>query len=449
MAGVWVNHLSARERTAGLPPFSSRNSRGMEKNYMPELNAFEIAQKQLDECAEILQLDKDVHQMLRVPMREIQISIPVRMDDGSVRVFRGYRVQYNNAKGPTKGGIRFHPDKTIDNVRAHAAWMTWKCSLLNLPLGGAGGGVMCNPKEMSKPELERLSRMYVDRLSEVLGPDKDIPAPDVYTDPQVMAWMMDEYVKLTQRSQFGVITGKPLAVGGSAGRSDAAAMGAMYTIRQAAEEFGVPLANATVAVQGFGNAGYFAAQLVSTMLPCKVVAVSDSQGGVYNPQGLDVEAVRKHKAMTGSVVGFDQADSIPHEDLLALDVDVLIPAALENVITGRNACEIKAKIIAELANGPTTPEADAILNQKGVHIIPDFLCNAGGVTVSYFEMVQNAYMYYWDKDVVYERLDRKMTASYQAVLTASKRFAIDMRKAAYVVAVLRVIEAMKIRGWIY
>ena len=415
---------------------------------MAEINTFEIAQKQLDECVEILQLDPGVRAMLRMPMREIHLSLPVRMDDGSMRVFQGFRVQYNNAKGPTKGGIRFHADKAIDTIRAQAARMTWKCALLDLPLGGAHGGVLCNPKEMSKNELERLSRAYIDQLCEVIGPDKDIPAPDIYTDPQVMAWMMDEYFKITRHSAFGVITGKPLSIGGSVGRTDAAARGALYTLREAARECGLDLSRATVAVQGYGNAGYFAALIASTLFGCKVIAASDSQGGIYHAKGLDAEAVRRHKAATGSVIGYTEADMISNEELLELEVDVLIPASLENMIVEKNAPNLKVKILAEISNGPTTPEADVILNRKGVHLIPDFLCNAGGVTVSYFEMVQNAYMYYWDKEMVYDRLDKKMTASYHAVLNTSKRFNIDMRKAAYVVAVLRVVEAMKIRGWI-
>lgn len=415
---------------------------------MTELNPFEMAHKQLDECADILKLDPGVHAILRMPMREIHVSLPVRMDDGSVKVFQGFRVQYNDAKGPTKGGIRFHPDKTIDAVRAQAAWMTWKCSLLDLPLGGAGGGVICNPKEMSRNELERLSRAYIDQIAEYLGPHKDIPAPDVYTDPQIMAWMMDEYFKISQNKHFGVITGKPLAIGGSVGRADAAARGGMYAIREAAEVLGLDLSKATVAVLGYGNAGHFAASLSSSLLGCKVIAVSDSQGGIVRQEGLDAEAVRRHKSMTGSVRDFPQSEPIANEELLELDVDILIPAALENVITDVNAPNIKARILAELANGPTTPEADEILYRKGVHQIPDFLCNAGGVTVSYFEMVQNAYMYYWDKEMIHQRLDKKMTTSYHAVHNASMRFNIDMRKAAYVVAVMRVVEAMKVRGWL-
>lgn len=381
-------------------------------------------------------------------MREIHVSLPVRMDDGSIKVFRGFRVQYNDARGPTKGGIRFHPEETIDTVRALAAWMTWKCALLDLPLGGAKGGVICNPKQMSQGELERLSRSYIDRIWQFIGPEKDIPAPDVYTNPQIMAWMMDEYSKIVGKNQFGVITGKPLGIGGSAGRDDATARGGLYTIREAAKECGIDLRNATVAIQGYGNAGYNAASLCKTLFGSEIVAISDSKGGIFSKKGLDPEAVREHKVKTGSVINFPGTIPISNEALLELDVDILIPAALENVITDSNAPKIKAKIVAELANGPTTPEADDILYKKGVHVIPDFLCNAGGVTVSYFEMVQNFYMYYWEEKEVYERLDKKMTIAYHSVLDASKEYGINMRQAAYVVAVKRVVEAMKLRGWV-
>lgn len=415
---------------------------------MSGLNLFQITQEQLDECVEILNLDESTHAILRVPMREIHVSLPVAMDDGTIKVFQGYRVQYNNAKGPTKGGVRFHPDRTIDAIRAQASLMTWKCALLDLPLGGAGGGVICNPKEMSRNELERLSRIYIDQIYDVIGPDKDIPAPDVYTDPQTMAWMMDEYCKLNRSHQFGVITGKPLAIGGSVGRADANARGGMVALREMANLCSLNLDNAKVAIQGYGNAGYFAALLSTSLLGCKVVAASDSQGGIYNPNGLDVDAIRKHKAMSGTVAGLPDTEAISNDELLELDVDILIPAALENIITEYNAPNIKAKIIAELANGPTTPEADTILYEKGVQVIPDFLCNAGGVTVSYFEMVQNAYMYYWDKEMVHSRLDQKITTSFHAAYNTAKRFNINMRKAAYVVAVLRVVDAMKCRGWI-
>lgn len=413
---------------------------------MVKENPFEIAQKQLDKCASVLKLDKGVHAALRVPMRELHVSLPIRMDDGSIKIFSGFRVQYNDAKGPTKGGIRFHPEETIDTVRALAAWMTWKCSLLDLPLGGGKGGIICDPKKMSEKELERLSRAYIDAIYQLIGPENDVPAPDVYTTPQIMAWMMDEYSKIKGMNQFGVITGKPLAIGGSAGRGDATAKGGMYTIREAAKEMKIDLKKATISIQGFGNAGHFAAKLAKEMFGSKIIAVSDSKGGIHNKDGLDVDAVMEHKEKTGSVVNFAKAKTITNDELLALEVDVLIPAALEGVITKDNAGKIKAKIIAELANGPTTLEADEILYKKGVHIIPDFLCNAGGVTVSYFEMVQNSYMYYWDEKEVYEKLDKKMTIAYKSVLDTSKKYKIDMRTAAYVVAVARVAEAMKLRG---
>ncbi len=415
---------------------------------MAKHNPFEIAQQQIDDCAKILKLDSSIHQLLRSPMRELHVSLPVRMDDGKIKIFQGFRVQYNVARGPAKGGIRFHPEETIDTVRALACWMTWKCSLLDLPLGGGKGGIICNPKEMSVSELERLSRAYIRAIYEIIGPSKDVPAPDVYTTPQIMAWMMDEYSKITGKYQPGVITGKPLAIGGSKGRGDATARGGMFTIREAAKALGLDLKKSTVAIQGYGNAGYYAAVLAKELFGSTVVAVSDSRGGIYSKKGLDSEAVAKHKAKTGSVVKFPNTEPISNEDLLELDVDILLPAALENVITDKNAKNIKAKIVGELANGPTTPEADAILYKNGVHVIPDFLCNAGGVTVSYFEMVQNFYLYSWEEKLVHERLDTKMTAAYHSVLSTAKKYKINMRQAAYVVAVERVVEAMKLRGWV-
>lgn len=415
----------------------------MEKN-----NPFLNAQKQLEECANILNLDSSIHEIIKRPKREIHINIPVKMDDGSVKVFQGYRVQYNDARGPTKGGIRFHPEETIDTIRALSAWMTWKCSVVDIPLGGAKGGVICDPKRMSQGELERLSRGYIQQIWQLIGPEMDVPAPDVYTTPQIMAWMMDEFSKLSGKNQFGVITGKPLALGGSAGRGDATARGGLYAIKEAAAECGINLRDAKIAIQGFGNAGYYAALLAATVYGCKVVAVSDSRGGIYDQNGLDTEKVNEHKNAAGSVVGYPGTQNISNEELLELDVDILIPAALENIITKENASNIKAKIVAELANGPTTPEADEILDRKGVHIIPDFLCNSGGVTVSYFEMVQNFYMYYWDETKIHDELNRKMTAAYHNVLNTAKQYKINMRKAAYVVAVSRVVEAMKLRGWV-
>jgi glutamate dehydrogenase (NAD(P)+) len=381
-------------------------------------------------------------------MRELHVSLPVHMDDGAIKVFQAFRVQYNDAKGPTSGGIRFHPEESIDNVRAHAAWMTWKCALLDLPLGGGKGGVICNPKEMSRGELERVSRTYVDRVWQIIGPEKDVPAPDVYTNPQIMAWMADEYSKLCGKNQFGVITGKPTSLGGSEGRSDATAQGGLYTVREAARECGIDLSQATVAIQGYGNAGYHAARLAISLLGCKVLAVSDSKGGIYGEDGLNPDAIGIHKAKTSSVINCPGTKPISNEEILELDVDILIPAAMENVITDSNAPRIRARIIAELASGPTATEADDILHKNGIHVIPDFLCNAGSVTVSYFEMVQNAYMYYWELEDVHKRLDKKMTTAYHSVLNTSRKYNINMRQAAYVVAVERVVEAMKLRGWV-
>ncbi|MGH7176874.1 MAG: Glu/Leu/Phe/Val family dehydrogenase [Tepidisphaeraceae bacterium] len=413
---------------------------------MSKENPFAIAQHQFDDAAKLLKLDPAATSILRVPCRELHVSIPVRMDDGTMRVFDGFRVQYNDALGPTKGGIRFHPEETIDTVRALAAWMTWKCALLSLPLGGAKGGVICNPKVMSEHELERLCRGYVDYIWRFIGPETDVPAPDVYTNPQMMAWMMDEYSKLSGCNKFGVITGKPLNVGGSAGRGDATARGGLYATREAARELGVDLDGATVAVQGFGNAGYYFAALAKQLFKCRIIAVTDTRGGVRNADGLDPEALEKHKTQTGSVAGFKGGKPIDNDAILELAVDVLCPAALEEVITAKNAGRIKAKIVAELANGPTTPEADAILHKNGVHVLPDFLCNAGGVTVSYFEMVQNAMMYYWDEDEVHKKLDKRMTAAYASVLTMFRQHKVSMRQAAYMVAVQRVADAMKTRG---
>ncbi|MBN1375463.1 MAG: Glu/Leu/Phe/Val dehydrogenase [Dehalococcoidia bacterium] len=412
------------------------------------INPFEIVRRQVDKCARIMKLDADVTEVLRNPMRELHVSLPVRMDNGAVKVFQGFRVQYNDAKGPTKGGIRFHPDETVDTVRALAAWMTWKCALMDLPLGGGKGGIICNPKEMSEGELERLSRAYARAVYQFIGPERDVPAPDVYTTPQIMAWIMDEYSAMAGKSQFGVITGKPLALGGSKGRGDATAKGGMYCIREAAKELKIDLSKATMAVQGYGNAGYYAAKLAQEMFGSKIVAVCDSQGGCYCKSGIDAEEAQKVKTRTTSVCNLKTGDKINSEDILELDVDILIPSAMENVITEKNAGNVKAKIIAELANGPCTPEADDILYKKGVHVIPDFLCNAGGVTVSYFEMVQNFNMYYWNEAEVYERLDNKMTTAYNDVYTTHKDYKINMRQAAYVCAVERVVEAMKLRGWV-
>ena len=415
---------------------------------MEELNPFAIAQKQLDAAAEILQLDPATHELLRWPLREFHVTLPVKMDDGSTQIFHGFRVQYNDARGPTKGGIRFHPDETIDTVRALAAWMTWKTSVVNIPLGGGKGGVICNPKAMSPGELERLSRAYIRQVGRIIGEEVDVPAPDVYTTPQIMAWMMDEYSFMRGYNVPGVITGKPIPLGGSAGRGDATARGGMYCIREAAKVIGMDTHGATLAIQGFGNAGQFAATLGREILGAKIVAVSDSKGGVYNADGLDPDEIIAHKRMTGSVIDFRGAKNISNAELLELDVDILAPSALENQITIRNAANIKAKIVAELANGPTTPDADDILYDNGVYVIPDFLCNAGGVTVSYFEQVQNAYDFYWAIELVHERLDAKMTTAFHAVDQTAKKYQINNRMAAYVIAVQRVAEACQLRGWV-
>ncbi len=411
-------------------------------------NPFQVAQEQLDEAAKKLKLAPEVHAFLREPMRELHVTIPVRMDSGELKIFKGFRVQYNDARGPAKGGIRFHPEETIDTVRALAAWMTWKCAVVDIPLGGGKGGVICDPKALSVTELERLSRAYIDQVGRIIGPEVDVPAPDVYTTPQIMGWMMDEYSKLVGHTAPAVITGKPIALGGSLGRDDATARGGVYTVREACKHLKLDPSKATVAIQGYGNAGYFAAKLLKEILGCKVVAVSDSKGGIYDPKGLDSEAVLAHKQRTSSVVGFKGANPISNADLLELDVDILAPSALEQVITGTNVANIKAKVIAELANGPTTPEADDVLYKNGAFVIPDFLCNAGGVTVSYFEWVQNNNGYYWEVEDVHRLLDKKMTKAFHEVLDMSRQKRVHMRLAAYMVAVARVADAMKLRGWV-
>lgn len=412
------------------------------------LNPFAIAQAQLDEAARVLQLDPDMHAFLREPMREFHFTIPVRMDDGTVRSFQGFRVQYNDARGPAKGGVRFHPDETIDIVRALAAWMTWKTAVVDIPLGGAKGGIVVDPRELTPTELERLCRGYMRNIARFVGISQDVPAPDMYTNPQTMAWMMDEYEVLIGQHEPGVITGKPVPLGGSLGRDNATARGGIYVLREAAKTLGIDLKGKTAAIQGYGNAGTFAHQLAEDLLGMKVVAVSDSRGGIINMDGLDYETTVAHKMRTGAVKGFPNADAISNAELLELEVDVLFPSALENVITQKNASNIKAKFLAELANGPTTPKADDVLYKNGVYVLPDFLCNAGGVTVSYFEMVQNGYQFYWTKEMVYERLDQKMTKAFYAVYEMAKAKNVNNRVAAYLVAIDRVAQAVRLRGWV-
>jgi glutamate dehydrogenase len=407
-------------------------------------NPYEAALRQLDVAAEKLDLDPRIHEELKHPTRIFVANFPVTMDDGGVRVFSGIRVQYNDALGPTKGGIRYHPDITVDEVTALAAWMTWKTAVVGLPLGGGKGGVRCNPKEMSQAELERLTRGYTRAMSKVIGPFTDIPAPDVYTDAQTMAWIMDEYSQLVGYNAFGVVTGKPVNVGGSVGRNEATSLGLLFNIINAANHLGTELKDATVAIQGYGNVGYHAAQLLHKQ-GCKIVAVSDSKGGIYSPNGFVPEDVRKHKTETGSVVDYPRSTPLSNKQLLALECDILVPAALENQITQTNASDVKARPIAEGANGPVTPEADAILYGKGVFVIPDILASAGGVVVSYFEQVQNQMNYYWTEEEVRARLKAILDKAFESIAQIATEHSVDMRIAAYMQAVRRVAETMKTR----
>ena len=412
------------------------------------LNPFAIAQQQLDAAAVKLGLDEATHELLRWPMREFHFTLPVRMDNGKTKIFKAFRVQYNTARGPAKGGIRWHPDETIDTVRALAAWMTWKTSVVNIPLGGGKGGIICNPKDMSDWEKERLARAYMRAIAHLVGVTKDVPAPDVYTTPQIMAWMMDEYETIVRECHPGVITGKPIPIGGSQGRGDATARGGIYVTRESAKVNNINLKGATMAVQGFGNAGQYGALLGEEILGLKLVAASDSKGGVYNPKGIDSKKLVEYKLKNDTLKGFPNAEPISNENLLELDVTVLFPSALENVITEKNASKIRCKMSCELANGPTTPEADLILHDKGVIVLPDFLANAGGVTVSYFEQCQNAYNFYWTLPEIQTRLDEKMTSAFHSVHEMGKKQKVHPRLAAYLVSVARVAEACKLRGWV-
>ena len=412
------------------------------------LNPFSIAQRQLGDAAKKLGLEPAMHELLRWPMQELKVLLPVKMDDGTTRVFHAFRVAYNTARGPAKGGIRWHPDETIDTVRALAAWMTWKTAVVDIPLGGGKGGVICNPKALSETEKERLARAYIRAIARTLGVTKDVPAPDVYTTPQIMAWMMDEFEVIVGEKHPGVITGKPLPLGGSQGRGDATARGGIYVTREAANVHGVNLQKGTMAVQGFGNAGQFGALLGEEILGLKLVAASDSRGGIFNPNGMEAKKVVEYKIKTGALTGYPEADEITNEELLELDVTVLFPAALENVITKENAGKLQCRISCELANGPTTPDADDILYDKGVIVLPDFLANAGGVTVSYFEQVQNTYNFYWSLEEIHRRLDEKMTLAFHGVHEMHKKERVHMRLAAYLVSVARVAEACKLRGWV-
>lgn len=410
------------------------------------LNPFKIAQRQIEHAASLLNLPKEAVEILKHPKRVLSVTFPVKMDNGQVRVFEGYRSQHNDAVGPTKGGIRFHPDVTLDEVKALSMWMSFKCGVVGLPYGGGKGGVICDPREMSKGELERVSRGFMEAIADIVGPEKDIPAPDVYTTPQIMGWMMDTFSRLKGFNSPGVITGKPLIIGGSKGRNEATARGCVFAIQEALKDMGKTPEGATVAIQGFGNAGRIAAKLLSE-LGCRIVAVSDSRGAIYDPQGLDLDRVEELKDQ-GDLSAYGTSFAIQPEKLLELDVDILVPAALENVITSANAAQIKARIVAEAANGPTTPEADEILFGNGVKVIPDILANAGGVTVSYFEWVQNLMNYYWSEEEVNLKLKTAMTEAYRAVQDLATQYKTDLRTAAYMISMERISKAMEARGWV-
>ncbi len=410
-----------------------------------ESDLFAVALQQFDVAADVLGLDDDMRKILRYCQRELTVNFPVEMDDGSVEVFTGYRVQHNTGPGPTKGGIRYHQDVSLAEVKALAMWMTWKCAVVGLPYGGAKGGVQVNPKLLSQNELQNLTRRYTTEIQPFIGPNQDIPAPDVNTNPQIMAWLMDTYSMNVGHSVPGVVTGKPIVLGGSEGRNEATGRGCVFAIEKAARVLGLDLATSRTVVQGFGNAGSVAARLM-TELDSKVVAVSDSRGGIYNQNGLDLAAVSTHKARTGTVLGFSEAEDITNEDLLILPTEILIPAALERQITAENAGRIQARLIAEAANGPTTPEADAVLYERGVFVLPDILANAGGVTVSYFEWVQALHACPWTEHEVNERLRHIMDKSFDAVYQKATTHAVHMRTAALVRAIDRVAEFTRLRG---
>ena len=410
-------------------------------------NVYDMALKRLEECGEILGLQKSVIEYLKKPQRIVEVSIPVEMEDGSLRIFEGFRVQHNNARGPYKGGIRFHPSVGLEEVKALAMWMTWKCAVIDIPYGGAKGGVKVDPKRLSEKELERLSRGYIRAIAPFIGPNLDIPAPDVNTNPKIMGWMLDEYCNVKGEILPSVITGKPLTLFGSEVRGIATSLGGKYVLDEIVTLLGMkpPL---TIAIQGFGNVGGGIFKLLLQDERYKVVAISDSKGGIFSESGINDERIFEHKKTTGSVVGFEKTEKITNEDLLSLDADILIPAALENQIREDNAEDVKAKVILELANGPTTPKADEILRNKGIIVVPDILANAGGVTVSYFEWVQNREGFFWEKREIEEKLRQKMTKALKEVWEISKKMGLDLRTSAYVLAVRRVVDAMRARGWI-
>jgi glutamate dehydrogenase (NADP+) len=421
-----------------------RDSISKETSSRVSPDVFASAMRQLEEAYRYIKVSPDAKRILAQPRQVLEVAIPVRMDNGSLCVFTGYRVHYNNARGPTKGGIRYHPDVSLSEVKALAFWMTIKCAVAGIPYGGAKGGVIVNPKKLSVHELERLSRGYIRAVADFIGPDQDVPAPDVYTTAQIMGWMADEYGIITRKYQPAVITGKPLALGGSKGRETATAKGAFYVLMEAMRVKSLEPSKTTVAIQGYGNAGSFLAHFLHEA-GFKVVAASDSRGGVYDPNGLDPAKLRHAKETNGSLEGAG-GRKITNEELLELDVDILAPCALENQLTAANADKIKAKIVLEVANGPTTPEADEILAKKGVLVIPDVLANAGGVTVSYFEWVQNRQGYYWSEEEVFEKLERIMVPEFNAIYELMEEQGGTMRAAAFVHALKRIVEAIEAKG---
>ncbi|MBI3752269.1 MAG: Glu/Leu/Phe/Val dehydrogenase [Chloroflexi bacterium] len=409
------------------------------------IDPWAVAQQQFDLAAERLNLEQGMRRVLREPRRELTVHFPVKMDDGSVKVFTGFRVQHNLGRGPAKGGIRYHQDVSIEEVKALAMWMTWKCAVVGIPYGGGKGGVIVDPKQLSKKELEGLSRRFFTEIEVLVGPERDIPAPDVNTTPQIMAWFMDTYSMHQGYTVPGVVTGKPISLGGSEGRNEATARGTVFCIVEAARHLGIELNKAKVAVQGFGNAGAIAAQLMVEE-KATIVAVSDSTGGIHNPNGLEINKVIAWKQEHGTVQGFPGAKDVTNAQVLEVECDILIPAALENQITAANAGNVKARLVAEAANGPTTPEADEIFWKKSIFMIPDILCNAGGVTVSYFEWVQDLNRDHWSEKVVNEKLKEIMVRSFQETLTIARREQCYMRTAAYLLAVQRVADATQLRG---
>ena len=411
----------------------------------PREDAWEVALRQFQIAADLLGLKRGVRELLAHPKRELTVNFPVKLEDGSVRVFTGYRVHHTTVPGPTKGGIRYHPDVTLNEVRALAMWMTWKCAVVGLPYGGAKGGVICNPKELSLQELEHLTRRYATEISMLIGPESDIPAPDVGTNPRIMAWIMDTYSMHRGYSVPAVVTGKPISIGGSQGRVEATGRGCTIVAREAAKHLGLPLAGARVVVQGYGNVGSIAAMLLQAE-GCKIVAASDSGGGVYNPKGLDPADLLRHKEHTGSVVGYRGTEAVTNDDLLELPCEILVPSALEGQITRDNADRIKARIVVEGANGPTTPEADEVLRDRKVFVVPDILANAGGVVVSYFEWVQDLQSFFWTEEEINERLERIMVRSFGEVLETSQEKSVDMRAGALTRAVSRLNDALLTRG---